>query len=160
MIGRTTYKDIQGITIKRKVGSNDESEMMSQFSRSSPILNGNKTLLQRWINVNDVDSTSQQRRMRSGCRGIYQFMTAIHYRSTTARVRYRMIYRSHNKNDGRECKNSSSNFKILLNFGVSIPARFRFYDNGVLFSGYHPTHKHLVARKIVVMPEYNTSLFT
>ena len=97
MIGRPTYKDIQGITIKRKVGSNDESEMMSQFSRSFPILNGNKTLLQRWINVNDVDSTSQQRRMRSGCRVIYQFMTAIHYRSTTARVRYGMIYRSHNK---------------------------------------------------------------
>ena len=29
---------------------------------------GQTTLLRRWINVNDVDSTSQQRRVPSGCR--------------------------------------------------------------------------------------------
>ena len=30
------YKIIEGITVKHKVGSNDDSEMVSQFSSSSP----------------------------------------------------------------------------------------------------------------------------
>ena len=36
MIG--TYKLIKGRTVTHKVGSNDDSEMVSQFSPSSPII--------------------------------------------------------------------------------------------------------------------------